>query len=95
MKKTLAKEEIQKLSSILNIEDRYLKTLASLGLLHLPEVRNLLIKSEYEFLIKNENQPKGEVMKMLSEKYKTSVSSVELVIYSKQKNKNYKSKKHE
>ena len=95
MKKTLAKEEIQKLSSLLNLEGKHLETLASLGLLHFSEVRNLLIKSEYEFLVKNEKQSKVKVMKMLSEKYKTSVSSVELAIYNKQKNKNYKSKKHE
>ena len=95
MKRTLSKEEIQKLSSLLNIESKHLKTLATLGLLHFSEVRNILIKSEYEFLVKNEKQPKVKVMKMLSEKHKTSVSSIELAIYNKQKNKNYKSRKHE
>ncbi len=95
MKNILSDKEIITLSSIVNIFPDILIFLSKQNLLNHYQAREILIKDEYKALVNESNQSKGKLMESLAKKYKVSVSSIEIAIYNKSKNKNYKKKKHE
>jgi hypothetical protein len=93
MKTILPEKEITILSSLVDIDSGILVSLSKQGLLNQCRAREILIRAEYDTLVNNSGQSKGRLMETLAGKYNVSVSSIEIAVYSKAKNKNYKKKK--
>ncbi|MDR1716073.1 MAG: hypothetical protein LBS20_09515 [Prevotella sp.] len=89
MKKQLDKDELKKLSGILNIENDVLLALSDRNLLNYSQARALLIKSEYDKLIQDGKNKKCRIMTGLANKYGVSKSYIEIFIYNKSGNKCY------
>lgn len=87
MKTKLTPVELKSLSVLLKQEERILRELNKYAILNPIKSRAYLIESEYRQLSGQTKQRKADIVLQLACKYNISVSSIELVIYSKTVNK--------
>ena len=78
----LKKEQIVTLSGILGVDECILTLLSKKNMIDYPGARTILMKSEYEEMLREGMQNKNIVLALMS-KYKLSKSSVEKAIYGK------------
>lgn len=87
MKKNLSVSDIQILSDLVNIPEDILSTLHNLGMINISSTLNIIIRNEYQALIKDGSCLKKDAVILLGEKYGISKSSVEIIVYKKEMNK--------
>ncbi|GAB6119575.1 hypothetical protein [Dysgonomonas termitidis] len=87
MKKNLSASDIQVLEGLVNIPEDILLTLNNLGLIDTSSVLNIIIRNEYQTLIKDGSCLKKDAVILLGKKYGISKSSIEIIVYKKEMNK--------
>lgn len=87
MKTKLTTQQIKSLSVLLNQDEEVLKQLDKYGILDISKSRAYLIKAEYKQISGESGQRKQDIVLQLAQKYRLSVSSIEVIVYSKQINK--------
>lgn len=87
MKTKLTLQELKALSVLLKQDEVILQQLNENGVLDSTKSRAHLIKEEYRQILFDTKQRKQDAVMQLAQKYNLSVSSIEVVIYSKTVNK--------
>lgn len=89
MKTKLTTQEVKGLSAILKMDEENLQQLNEYGVLDVIRTRAYLIEDEFKKLSIESKQLKQDIVLQLAQKYNVSVSSIEVVVYSKHINKKY------
>ena len=87
MKTKLTSPELKTLSVLLKQDEKILHQLDEIGILDSTKSRAYLIKEEYKQISGDSKLLKQDIVLKLARKYKVSVSTIEVVIYSKTVNK--------
>lgn len=87
MKIKLTPQELYELSELLKQDVNVIADLNKNGILDIAKSRAFLIKAEYKSLTSEPKQLKQDIVSQLARKYQISVSSIEVIIYSKTINK--------
>lgn len=87
MKTKLSPQELKSLSVLLKQDEVILQQLNENGILDSTKSRAHLIKAEYRQLSDEPKQLKQDLVLFLAKKYNVSVSSIEVIVYSKTVNK--------
>lgn len=87
MKTKLTPQELKNLSVLLKMDEAVLQQLNENGILDSTTSRAFLIKQEYKQISCDSKQRKQDIVLQLARKYNMSVSSIEVVVYSKTVNK--------
>ncbi|PXV57438.1 hypothetical protein CLV62_15222 [Dysgonomonas alginatilytica] len=87
MKTKLTPQELKELSLLLKQDEENLQQLNEYGVLDVIRTRAYLIEAEFKKLSVESKQLKQDIVMQLARKYNISVSSIEVVVYSKHINK--------
>lgn len=87
MKTKLTPEELKELSVLLKQDEEILQQLNENGILDSTKSRAHLIKADYKQISIDSKLLKQDIVLQLARKYKVSVSTIEVIVYSKTVNK--------